>query len=137
MSELQRKLAETQRKLTTQRNRLNRIITQLKEEYEAKLIEVQKHDRIEADSGKCENVSVIIADPNAKLLKSFSKLKARYLETARDYSDMQASRDRYRDLYVSLRTSLKGMDKTENESDERSMTGSVVEGVTQSGSRVV
>lgn len=54
MSELQRSLADTQRKLTTQRNRMNRIITQLKEEYEGKLIEVQKHERIEADSGRNE-----------------------------------------------------------------------------------
>lgn len=76
---------------------------------------------------------LIAGDANAKLLQSFSKLKMRYLETTRDYSDMRASRDRYRDLYVSLKASLKGID----ESDERSVTGSVMEGVTQSGSRVV
>lgn len=52
MSELQRKLVETQRKLTTQRNRLNRIITQVKEEYEAKLIEIQKQERVESDTGR-------------------------------------------------------------------------------------
>jgi len=51
ISELQKKSSDTRRRLKTERNKTKRLINELKENYEEKLMEVQKQ-HTDTDPGK-------------------------------------------------------------------------------------
>lgn len=115
IQELKRSVAIEQRRLSVQKIQYERVISQVKEEYEAKLLEIQK------ESGDPLN--------KERIMVLYCKIKKSYQELLHDYYTVREARNRYRMLYETLKELTENGEEVKNTSgDVKTMNGATVVG---------
>lgn len=97
VNEMTREKLMLERKLGVQKSQYERVIKQIRDEYEAKLLEIQH--------GK--DVKDAVVEAKERITRLYYKLKEYYIQLLSDYDRMKEHRDRYRLLYNLLKAKEK------------------------------
>ena len=114
IQELKREVVLEQRRLSVQKIQYERVITQVKEEYEAKLLEIQKEG---GDPVNKERIMVM-----------YYKIKKSYQSLLHDYYIMREGRNRYRMLYDTLKELTENGEEGKSAAGVKTMNGATVVG---------
>ncbi|KAK8822237.1 hypothetical protein WA577_005401 [Blastocystis sp. JDR] len=112
IQELKREVVLEQRRLSVQKIQYERVITQVKEEYEAKLLEIQKEG---GDPVNKERIMVM-----------YYKIKKSYQSLLHDYYIMREGRNRYRMLYDTLKELTENGEEGKSAAGVKTMNGATV-----------